>query len=228
MAVTGPAALPTIVPKPATKPKAAANHHRPGIASQPSGSDARGKAENRGRGAQNIHYRPNAGGVESLAGLGRLAMPCQDDALQAIGCVAPADRLAGREAEIFAARDRKLAEAWEGRKAQREATRLQLLAPSSDSGKTAVTPDLASTPSYGWLQGGFPDEADMDEGARQPGHGKLSRPHKDFPRGIADALASSVPFQFPASNFRTAEATPLGRRPACIFEGFWRTMKCGW
>ena len=46
----------------------------------------------------------------------------------AIGYVAPADKLAGREREIFAARDRKLAEARERRKAQREATRLQAVA----------------------------------------------------------------------------------------------------
>jgi putative transposase len=45
----------------------------------------------------------------------------------AIGYVAPADKLAGRETEIFAARDRKLAEARERRKEQREATRLQHL-----------------------------------------------------------------------------------------------------
>jgi putative transposase len=46
----------------------------------------------------------------------------------AIGYVAPADKLAGREAEIFAARDRKLAEARERRKAQREQARLQTVA----------------------------------------------------------------------------------------------------
>jgi len=46
----------------------------------------------------------------------------------AIGYVAPADKLAGREAEIFAARDRKLTEARERRKAQREVTRLQAVA----------------------------------------------------------------------------------------------------
>ena len=46
----------------------------------------------------------------------------------AIGYLAPADKLAGREAEIFAARDRKLAEARERRKAQREAARLQSVA----------------------------------------------------------------------------------------------------
>jgi transposase InsO family protein len=46
----------------------------------------------------------------------------------AIGYVAPADKLTGREKEIFAARDRKLAEARERRKAQREATRLQAVA----------------------------------------------------------------------------------------------------
>jgi putative transposase len=46
----------------------------------------------------------------------------------AIGYLAPADKLAGREAEIFATRDRKLAEARERRKAQREATRLQAVA----------------------------------------------------------------------------------------------------
>ena len=41
----------------------------------------------------------------------------------AIGYVAPADKLVGRETEIFAARDRKLAEAREKRKAQRAAAR---------------------------------------------------------------------------------------------------------
>jgi len=46
----------------------------------------------------------------------------------AIGYVAPADKLAGREGDIFAARDRKLAEARERRKAQREATRLHAVA----------------------------------------------------------------------------------------------------
>ncbi len=46
----------------------------------------------------------------------------------AIGYVAPADKLAGREGEIFAARDRKLAEARERRKEQREAARLQTVA----------------------------------------------------------------------------------------------------
>ena len=46
----------------------------------------------------------------------------------AIGYVAPADKLAGREAEIFAARDRKLAEARSDRKEQREAAPLQAVA----------------------------------------------------------------------------------------------------
>jgi transposase InsO family protein len=46
----------------------------------------------------------------------------------AIGYVTPADKLAGRETEIFAARDRKLAEARERRKARREQTRLQAVA----------------------------------------------------------------------------------------------------
>ena len=46
----------------------------------------------------------------------------------AIGYLAPADKLAGREGEIFAVRDRKLAEARKRRKAQREATRLQAVA----------------------------------------------------------------------------------------------------
>lgn len=46
----------------------------------------------------------------------------------AIGYVAPADKLAGRENEIFAARDRKLAEARQRRKEQREAARLQTVA----------------------------------------------------------------------------------------------------
>ena len=39
----------------------------------------------------------------------------------AIGYLTPADKLAGRAAEIFAARDRKLAEARERRAAQRHA-----------------------------------------------------------------------------------------------------------
>jgi putative transposase len=46
----------------------------------------------------------------------------------AVGYIAPADKLAGREAEIFAARDRKLAEARQRRKQQREAARLQAVA----------------------------------------------------------------------------------------------------
>ncbi len=46
----------------------------------------------------------------------------------AIGYVAPADKLAGREAEILAVRDRKLDEARERRKAQRTATRHQAVA----------------------------------------------------------------------------------------------------
>jgi transposase InsO family protein len=46
----------------------------------------------------------------------------------AIGYVAPADKLAGRENEIFAARDRKLAEARQRRKEQREAARRQAVA----------------------------------------------------------------------------------------------------
>jgi transposase InsO family protein len=46
----------------------------------------------------------------------------------AIGYIAPADKLAGREAEIFAVRDRKLAEARDRRKEQREAARLRTVA----------------------------------------------------------------------------------------------------
>jgi transposase InsO family protein len=46
----------------------------------------------------------------------------------AIGYIAPADKLAGREVDIFAARDHKLAEARERRKEQREAARLQAVA----------------------------------------------------------------------------------------------------
>ena len=46
----------------------------------------------------------------------------------AISYIAPADKLAGRETEIFAARDRKLNEARERRKAQREMARLQAVA----------------------------------------------------------------------------------------------------
>jgi len=46
----------------------------------------------------------------------------------AIGYVAPADKLAGRENEIFAARDRKLTEARQRRKEQRDAARLRAVA----------------------------------------------------------------------------------------------------
>jgi putative transposase len=46
----------------------------------------------------------------------------------AIGYLAPADKLAGREEEIFAERDRKLAKARERRKEQRETARLQAVA----------------------------------------------------------------------------------------------------
>jgi putative transposase len=46
----------------------------------------------------------------------------------AIGYIAPADKLAGREAEIFAERDRKLNEARERRKTARETIRLQAVA----------------------------------------------------------------------------------------------------
>jgi putative transposase len=46
----------------------------------------------------------------------------------AIGYVAPADKLAGREEEIFTDRDRKLAEARERRKEQRETARLRAVA----------------------------------------------------------------------------------------------------
>jgi hypothetical protein len=46
----------------------------------------------------------------------------------AIGYIAPADKLAGREAEIFTTRDRKLAEARRLRKEQREAARLRTVA----------------------------------------------------------------------------------------------------
>jgi len=46
----------------------------------------------------------------------------------AIGYVAPADKLAGRENEIFATRDRKLAEARQRRKEQREAASLRTVA----------------------------------------------------------------------------------------------------
>ena len=51
----------------------------------------------------------------------------------ALGYITPAEKLAGREAETFAARDRKLAEARERRKARREAARLQTVARSVES-----------------------------------------------------------------------------------------------
>src|SRR5205814_1735349 len=54
----------------------------------------------------------------------------------AIGYVAPKDKLEGREADIFAARDRKLAEARERRRTRRLA--LQSESPSAEAGTQAA------------------------------------------------------------------------------------------
>ncbi len=58
----------------------------------------------------------------------------------AIGYLTPADKLAGGAAEIFAARDRKLAEARERRKARRAAARLRTVACSRESGYDGPRP----------------------------------------------------------------------------------------
>ena len=57
----------------------------------------------------------------------------------AIGYVTPNDKLEGREAAIFAQRDRKLAEARERRKARRAALRSGVAdaEPSADAGATS-------------------------------------------------------------------------------------------
>jgi transposase InsO family protein len=57
----------------------------------------------------------------------------------AVGYVTPQDKLQGREAEIFAARDRKLAQARERRKAKRQAVREQLLADTTRPPTTTPT-----------------------------------------------------------------------------------------
>ena len=54
----------------------------------------------------------------------------------AIGYITPQDKLAGREAEIFAARDRKLAEARQRRQQQRQATGNQ--APAAPASRPAI------------------------------------------------------------------------------------------
>jgi len=57
----------------------------------------------------------------------------------AIGYLAPKDKLEGREKAIFAERDRKLAEARERRKAQRQAARQIALATSGPEPTTTMT-----------------------------------------------------------------------------------------
>ena len=64
-----------------------------------------------------------------LEGYRRLAFMMLDrNVVAVIGYIAPADKLAGRESEIFAGRDRKLNEARERRKEQCEAARLPTVA----------------------------------------------------------------------------------------------------
>jgi transposase InsO family protein len=57
----------------------------------------------------------------------------------AIGYVTPQDKLEGRDKSIFAERDRKLAEARERRKTQRQATRQPVLVPPGPEPTTTVT-----------------------------------------------------------------------------------------
>jgi transposase InsO family protein len=57
----------------------------------------------------------------------------------AIGYITPKDKLAGKEKEIFAGRDRKLEEARERRKARRQATRQHEQATDSATATTTVT-----------------------------------------------------------------------------------------
>jgi len=66
---------------------------------------------------------------DALRIVGRYVEPYNQVRLHsAIGYVAPADKLTGREAEIVASRDRKLAEARQRRKEQRQAARLRAVA----------------------------------------------------------------------------------------------------
>ena len=68
-----------------------------------------------------------------LEGYRRLAFMMLDrNVVAVIGYIAPADKLAGRELDIFAARDRKLNEAHERRKEQCEAARLQAVGQDLD------------------------------------------------------------------------------------------------
>ena len=61
----------------------------------------------------------------------------------AIGYVTPKDKLEGREAEIFAERDRKLAESRERRKARRATLRAQV--PGAESRPAAADAGLPSS-----------------------------------------------------------------------------------
>jgi hypothetical protein len=65
----------------------------------------------------------------------------------ALGYIAPADKLAGREQEIFAARDRKLEAARQQLQAKRQAARGALLAPEQKSSLTARAPSGRVGPS---------------------------------------------------------------------------------
>ena len=63
----------------------------------------------------------------------------------AIGYVTPKDKLEGREKVIFAERDRKLAEARDRRKTQRQATRQPVLA-TPGPGPTTTVNFIAALP----------------------------------------------------------------------------------
>jgi putative transposase len=69
----------------------------------------------------------------------------------AIGYVTPADKLAGREQEIFAARDRKLEAARQQRQSKRQAARAM---PAADGGKTVTTAKIGLDKSNRGCQSG--------------------------------------------------------------------------
>jgi len=65
----------------------------------------------------------------------------------AIGYITPADKLAGREPEIFAARDRKLEAARQQRQAKRQAARAALVPAGKKSPLTDQAPSERIAPS---------------------------------------------------------------------------------
>jgi hypothetical protein len=80
----------------------------------------------------------------------------------ALGYIAPADKLAGRQEEMFAARDRKLEAARQQRQVKRQAARERIVAAY---GKSAFTEQAAPE------RVGPSPEADTGSGEAQPTEG---------------------------------------------------------